>query len=107
MQPIARSIARPGGCCQCDKWAYRTHWFLYERGALVSQIDGEIKARQKVSLLGRAGSLHEGGRRWRKFPRNGRSLRERSTWKALRHDANSPAASFAGHSTPLCRLLYV
>jgi hypothetical protein len=57
IQPITRSIARPGGCCQFANKAYRTHGFLDERGALISQIDGEIKTEQKISLFGRAGSV--------------------------------------------------
>jgi hypothetical protein len=51
MQPIARSIARPGGCCQFANKAYRTHGFLDERGALISQVDGEIKTKQKYCSL--------------------------------------------------------
>jgi hypothetical protein len=54
MQPVARSIARPGGGCQFANKAYRTHGFLDERGALISQVDGEIKTEQKILLVGRA-----------------------------------------------------
>jgi hypothetical protein len=57
MQPIARSIARPGGCCQFANKPYRTHGFLDERGAVVSQVDGKIKTEQKISLFGRAGCV--------------------------------------------------
>jgi hypothetical protein len=59
IQPIARSIARPGGCCQFANKAYRTHGFLDERGGVVSQIDGKIKTEQKISLFGRLAFLKE------------------------------------------------
>jgi hypothetical protein len=51
MQPIARSIARPGGGCQFANKAYRTHGFLDERCGVVSQVDGKIKTEQKYRCL--------------------------------------------------------
>jgi hypothetical protein len=77
IQPFARSIARPGGGCQGANKSVRTHGFLDERGALISQIDGEIKTEQKISLRGRAHSVLKAqivNRKSSKFPRINRSF---------------------------------
>ncbi len=96
MQPIARSIARPGGCCQFANKAYRTHGFLDERGALISQIDGKIKTEQKILLRRRAPRSSGGATPITPAVREGGDAARHCD--AIRNPKRSGSTRYSGHA---------